>query len=425
MTYGDMMYTLPGYGMQVAALLLFMGWILACRQMIRQRRSRGTVLLAVLNAAVSSLLFGILMNERERSGLAGATLWFHELCLRAYRLPWFLFLALEAGSAALLFLLVRSVFRFSRRNVTPDAIKEMVDLLPTGVCFGNEKGEVLLANIHMTDLGFALTNRLLQDTRVLWAAVTERGEEQDGRYLVPMEDGKAYLFSRSGVSMNGQEYTQITAADMTEQARITADLKSRNAKLWEVQYRMKDYHARAADMLMDEEMLTARTEIHDGLGHLLLMGRNYLAHPEKTDERELLDMMKRLNGSFMADAEEPPRNPDPYAEALKRAGRLGVQVHVEGTVPSGGRSRSLVGYALNECVANAVKHAGGNAVRARLEDQGGFMTAVFTSNGSPPAAPIQETGGLLSLRRRTEGMGGTMEIETGQCFRMTLWFPLD
>ncbi len=422
--YGDMMYTLPGLCMQAISLFLFFGWIWVCRQAVHRRRKARVILPALLCALAASLIFAILMNEKDRV-LSGATLRFHEFVLEAYKLPWPVYLALEAVSAVLLAFFLRNIIRFSGQNISSDAVKETVDLLPVGICFGNEKGEVLLSNIRMTDLCFSLTGRLLQDTRPFWEAVTGQGKEEDDRYLVRTKDGASLLLRCSGIRMDGQEYSQFTATDVTEQARITADLRERNAKLWEVQYRMKAYHARAADMFMDEELLNARAKVHDDLGHLLLMGRNYLAHPENSSEQELLEMTKQLNGSLLADAEAPATPPDRYAEALKRAGRLGVHLRITGNVPSDGRGRSLIGQALNECVANAVKHAGGDTVCLTLMEERGFMTAVLTNNGMPPSEPIREMGGLLSLRRMTESMGGTMEIGISPAFRLTLWFPLD
>ena len=424
MSYLNMMYSFLGAVMRVMSALLFLGQLYVCQQVIHQRRKAGTVLLAALNALAGSLLFGVLSGDRDRV-VAGASLRYQQFALRAYTLPWPVFLGLEAVFALLLFLFVRNIIRFSHRNVTPDTIKEAVDLLPVGICFGNGKGEALLANIRMTNLCFALTGLPMNNAAALWEAVRQKGENQDGHYLVRMADGTAHLFSRAQITMNGKPYIQFTAVDVTEQARVTADLLARNAKLWEVQYRMKAYHAQAMEMFMDEELLSARTEVHDGWGHLLLMGRAYLEHPEKTDEEKLLQMMEQYNRSMLADAEAPSPPADSWAEALRRADRLGVRIKITGDVPEKGRVRSLLGHALSECTANTVKHAGGDQVSMTMERNHGFLTAVFSNNGQPPEEPVQELGGLLSLRRMTEKLGGVMEIRSSPDFRLALTVPFD
>ena len=73
------------------------------------------------------------------------------------------------------------------------------------------------------------------------------------------------------------------------------ELEEKNAKLRDVQYRMKAYQVRAADMFMDQELLDARVAVHDGLGALLLQSRSYLdGHMD--DEEELLKSLKYTNG---------------------------------------------------------------------------------------------------------------------------------
>lgn len=422
MMYLDMMYTPPGTFLRVMSTVLFLGQIYVCRQAAHQKRKPRVILLAVMNALLGTILFGILIGDRDRI-VSGASLAFQELAMQLYRLPWAVFLILEALETFVLILFIRSILRFSRNTMTPDAIKETVDLLPAGLCFGNDRGEVMLANIRMTELCFALTGKLLQNVGTLWKTVTARGEEQDGKWLVRTENGDSWLFSRSDLMMNGQPYTQISASDVTEQARITEDLKAKNAKLREVQYRMKAYHAREAEMFMDEELLAARTEVHDGLGHLLLMGRYDLEHPGKTDEAELLQMMKRACGSMIAQAEEPQKPRDPFTEAMKRAGLIGVRVETDGSVPDSGKARDLIGYALRECAANTVKHAGGETVRMTVRPAEHGLRAVFTNDGEPPQEPIRELGGLHSLRRMVEEAGGSMTLKSAPCFRMTLLIP--
>ena len=43
---------------------------------------------------------------------------------------------------------------------------------------------------------------------------------------------------------------------------------------------------------------------------------------------------------------------------------------------------------------------------------------VITNNGRPPKGTIAESGGLLSLRRKIEAMGGTMLIESDPAFAL-------
>ena len=68
--------------------------------------------------------------------------------------------------------------------------------------------------------------------------------------------------------------------------------------------------------------------------------------------------------------------------------------------------------------ANAVKHAGGDEITVSFSD-GGF---VITNNGEAPKKPIEESGGLLSLRRLVEEEGGEMSVTGDPVFSLTVRF---
>ena len=44
----------------------------------------------------------------------------------------------------------------------------------------------------------------------------------------------------------------------------------------------------------------------------------------------------------------------------------------------------------------------------------------FTNNGRPPAGPITETGGLVTLRKSVEEVGGTMTVQSAPVFLLTI-----
>ena len=47
----------------------------------------------------------------------------------------------------------------------------------------------------------------------------------------------------------------------------------------------------------------------------------------------------------------------------------------------------------------------------------------FANDGTPPAGPVRESGGLLSLRALTESRGGRMDVESVPSFRLVISLP--
>lgn len=58
-------------------------------------------------------------------------------------------------------------------------------------------------------------------------------------------------------------------------------------------------------------------------------------------------------------------------------------------------------------------------MRIRKEETGTRFS--LANNGAPPAGPIRETGGLLSLRTLTESRGGRMDVVYAPAFRLDIF----
>lgn len=197
------------------------------------------------------------------------------------------------------------------------------------------------------------------------------------------------------------------------------ELEEKNAKLRDVQYRMKAYQVRAADMFMDQELLDARVAVHDGLGALLLQSRSYL-DGNMDDEEELLKSLKYTNGFLLSESESVPEERDHFKEGLRMAEGIGIKVVIEGEEALHKDIRNLVGQAIGECAANTVKHAGGDEIQVKIESLDKTFVIEITNNGEPPEEDIKETGGLLSLRHMTENLGGDMTIYSEPAFKIKI-----
>lgn len=131
--------------------------------------------------------------------------------------------------------------------------------------------------------------------------------------------------------------------------------------------------------------------------------------------------LRRNIGFLKSDAEGEPA--DEYAVLLNTAEKLGVHTEIRGELPRTEPEMRVVATGLHECLTNLLRHAHGDLLQLELREENGCLTAVFTGNGTPPAGPIRETGGLKSLRALTEQAGGTMTVRVEPAFTVTLILP--
>ena len=409
----------PGLiALRVVQLLLVSGQLFLLVSVLRQRR-RGAFALGLAAHLLCGFLVLLPLMERPAE-LGSCSPGWRALVEAFLALPWGAVAAAQAVSVALLTLSGRACHRWADEHLSESAVKETLDLLPAGVCVAEGSGVPVLTNLRMNEYCLALTGEPLADERAFWERLGERGEERGHQRLAACADGRMLLFARNTMRVDGREYSQLSAVDVTEKYRITAELKEKNEKLRELQGRCRALSVQASDMVFAQERLSARVAVHDELGQVLLLCRYFFDHPENTNQEMLYRMLQQTNTCFLRDVGETDEAEDQYAAAVRMAGEIGVRVETEGEPPASGEAREILGRAVRECAFNAAKHAEADCLRVAIGRREGRVRAEFTNNGLPPRGPVRESGGLLSLRRMVEGAGGRMEVEGGPAFRVRL-----
>ena len=309
-----------------------------------------------------------------------------------------------------------------------DRIKESFDSLPIAVCFFDKNGVVRLVNRRMLVIASWLRRGGIQVLAELQS--TLQAPPANVRCLDPrlqiyrFPDGKALRFAQEQITTKaGVQYTQVTAADVTELIREQDQLKAENAKLEEANARLRRLLAQMPEIIRKEETLAMKLRVHDDIGHSILAARRVLL--QCADQREI-----RANAALWEQSisvlyrfSQMTACAEPLDAAKKRAEELGVKVLLTGDETQVQRIRALIALAICECAANCVRHADGTELYVRLWRKPGSLEVSLTNNGAVPKGEITEGGGLSMLRQRVEEANGKMEIQSIPCFRLMLDLP--
>ena len=408
-----------GYVLYFAALLLTAAQLAILLQLIQKKLGMARILAALLHFLLCFFLLAFLLDYSYNALVFAMPEVLYAFELRLLALPWLLYAGLEMASTGVVFLQVRFLRRYRETRLTPDTIRQTVDLLPTGLMVSEPDGTVLLANLSMTELCRKLTGELLSDAGRFWQYVESKSENG----LIRTADGETWQFQKSVLTLDGKDYDQITAADMTEQYRVTQELSKKNLHLKEVQERMKAVAAKERSLVADREIMQARMTVHDRMGAVLLSGKYYLDHPENVKEDELLRLLEFSNHFLLGEVEQPENKSDPMQEAILTAKRIGVAVEIFGELPKGETAKRILAQAVDQCAANTARHAGGDLLSVAITEDNALITASFSNNGRAPEGPITETGGLAVLRQTVEDAGGSMTVQSEPVFLLTITIP--
>lgn len=358
-----------------------------------------------------------LFEARERiagmGGLAAGTglLWILETGLFIY--------------AAARYILIRMRMRYS---LSQESIKEGSDNLPDGICFFDGYGTVRLINKKMISVGMMLFGKEIQTLDELHYALScpKPGVEclGQGIALYHFPDGTVRRFTESVTTdLDGKQITEVIAADVTELYAKQEELNCENIRLSDANRRMKWILDNMSGIVREEETLSMKIRVHDDIGHSILAAKKALIqHQDIAVIREnavlwetAVDLLYRANNM--------PGIQDECQTVCSRAEELGVEIIFDGTLPEDEFIRHLLLLAIRECVTNCVRHAEGNRVFVKVENDKKQTVCEITNNGRPPQQAVTEGSGLSGLRRRIEREGGIMELAYSPRFVLMVTLP--
>ena len=401
---------LPVLGLLFLLVAAQMTVLIAAFRDGRSRRLRSALLIFFLCGAILFLLcLAVISWENNYPGWTREPpAWLQAFCdcpVGAVR-------ALEALMAAALFFAGRNIFRYRRRHVTQDSLKQAMDLLPVGVAFGSPEGTVVFRNLVMDHLSAVLTGKLMTDWKTFRASAGGDQVSAEGR-----------VWQLRSLQTPDSSLTQLTAEDITEQAGILEELQEKNRKLKDIRLRLEIYNRQAERIIIAQELLTARMTVHNEHGSVLLESRHYLKDPASIDESLLLQALKNANTYLLREYEKDDTAVDPLTEAVSTAEAIGVKVALGGLPPEGERPRLVLAAAVRECATNTVKHAEGDRLDVDARRTGEGFRFTLRCNGNPPEEAIRETGGLMSLRTLVEQHHGEMRVDSVPGFCLTIRLP--
>lgn len=293
--------------------------------------------------------------------------------------------------------------KYRKSHITPSAIKEATDDMPTGFCYYNKNGHPFLTNYTMNTLAIAITGKSISNGFTFADLVM-----QDNIREI---NGIVYHFRKRELEHNGEVFYELLADDVTEIYEKTKQLKNSNDQLRQSNAKMKAYGEHINEAVRREEILKSKIKIHNEMNKLLLQTDNAINIKAREDREQVLDTWMQNTLLLCLEASEAEENP--YADLFELARLIGVTIHIneEPNIASIDAMRLFV-LVSEEAMTNAVKHASSKNFYISVQQNETELTAQYTNDGISPANEIFESGGLKEIRRKIEDFGGKMEITT-------------
>lgn len=303
-----------------------------------------------------------------------------------------------------------------------NAIKESFDRLPTGVCFFDRTGSIVLCNRRMYQLSRFLLDSDMQYLGEVQEALSAptggvvRIPDIDNTYRFP--DKTVWRFEKTEVTDRyGVSYIQLTAADVTDLQRALVQLTVDSKKLQEDAEKLKQLSDNAGALAREKELLDAKSAMHDGLAACITLTKQYITGEFDGMDAGVVCREWEKVIAFRDTIRLPARK-----KLLDSAKASGVTVRIRGQEPTDGEAELLY-TAMQVCLNNAIQYAKATEISANIWENEGSYTVVIRNNGKPPEKEITEGGGLTNLRHRIENSGGKMTVQSLPRFSLAIEIP--
>ena len=326
----------------------------------------------------------------------------------------------------LLNLFITIVLIRNRKNtISKRSIKEAFDDLPCGICFYEASGVTRLVNSKRNDFSIRITGEYLLNGKKFISILTNENikrnslsHQEEEEYIISLDD-HVYSFRRREHQLSDKSLYEIIATDITRKHQLSRELNKKNKELSSFNKRMRQYGETIEELTIEKETLSAKRNIHDKLGKLLILSRQSLDKDRTEEEKEVL-LSTWKNTLIAFESMKENESNDTYDELFKAAKDIGISVIFSGRRPESRKGKKIAAKAIIECMTNTIKHAKGNEVYVSFKERNRFIEIQITNNGEQPKEEIKEGGGLSSLRLLIEREGGSMKIISFPRFEMNI-----
>lgn len=326
----------------------------------------------------------------------------------------------------LLNLFITIVLIRNRKNtISKRSIKEAFDDLPCGICFYEASGVTRLVNSKRNDFSIRITGEYLLNGKKFISILTDENikrnnlsHQEEEEYIISLDD-HVYSFRRREHQLSDKFLYEIIATDITRKHQLSRELNKKNKELSSFNKRMRQYGETIEELTIEKETLSAKRNIHDKLGKLLILSRQSLDKDRTEEEKEVL-LSTWKNTLIAFESMKENESNDTYDELFKAAKDIGISIIFSGRRPESRKEKKIAAKAIIECMTNTIKHAQGNEVYVSFKERNRFIEIQITNNGEQPKEEIKEGGGLSSLRLLIEREGGSMKIISFPRFEMNI-----
>ncbi len=346
--------------------------------------------------------------------------------------PLLLYAALFTGG--MLLLIYESVYdvRTFRSSLSEYSILQAVNDLNDGLVIFDKNKKIVFANQKMHELSFAIFGQSLYRF-ASFPEWIENGFCAEDVHCLPqyphtayyLPDGKAWQVRQLEITVDGENFCEFVASDITQQYDLRRQIEEENALLKKQQQLIANSTKIIIENNVKEEQLAYKMRIHDSLGQCVTTVSHIMQDTGDVQASAKLwaETVAGLRTYEDNTNTEEITGQRAFREQLSLLEQLGCTVKHEGPMPSRPLHAQIFRDAIRTAAINAVRHANADVLFVETKRGDAAFDISISDNGNARIKHITEGGGLSSLRQKVESAGGEMKITVEKNVKIYIHLP--
>ncbi len=308
--------------------------------------------------------------------------------------------------------LIYRYFRCTKEKISVFSLKEAVDNLSEGIIFSKPNGFVILSNLTAEDLSLKLTGAPLKNANIFLDTV------MGDRTEMKKDVGEStWIFESRFLSEGQKVLCQTTCRDITMPEQLIRELEKKIKEQEKMHKEQIDLLDALTEVQKQEALLQLRLETHAKLG-LKVSVMDYILNSEMTLQKKVEMIQENLSeGVKLREKSLSVR----VSNLIRSFKELGLNIEIEGMTPIDTVYEELWLGLIKEAAINAINHGKSANMRIKVTDKEDVREITIENDGEIANKNIKIGGGLTSINRNAEMMGGTMKIETDDKFVIKIY----
>ena len=283
-----------------------------------------------------------------------------------------------------------------KNYITTLSVKKSIDMSSSGILFLNKDKDIMLINNIMKEIldDYSIKNNFLNE--LISVSFRKVGDV----YLIKSLD-KIW-------KLNIKNNYEFTLVDITEIYNLQEEEEKQNKLIEENNKKILTTINNMEQIEKEKNILKLKNEYHDLLGHRLALFNSYM-DKDKVEVDNIRFLLDKLYG-------DEDNSKDRLNELVKMYKIVGVNIDINGKVPTDEKISNVVFEIIRESVTNAIIHADSKNVCVNIINYLDRIEINISNDGKKPSKIIHENEGIKGIRRKLKGINGTLDISLSDKF---------